>query len=65
MLTTVYTLFLLVFITPAGVFTGGLIPLLLIGFADEYAVWVYERDLAAKTPIAAIDDRFSGRYAAH
>lgn len=50
MLTTVYTLFLLVFITPAGVFTGGLIPLLLIGFADEYAVWVYERDRAAKTP---------------
>ena len=35
----VYTFALLVFLTPAGVFTGGLIPLLLLGFADEFAAW--------------------------
>ena len=38
-LTVVYTLVLLVLVTPAGVFTGGLLPLLMLGFADEYAVW--------------------------
>jgi MFS family permease len=37
--TVFYTLILLVAITPAGVFTGGLLPLLMLGFADEYAVW--------------------------
>jgi hypothetical protein len=36
---TVYVLFLLVVITPAGVFAGGLLPLLMIGFADEYTAW--------------------------
>lgn len=35
----VYTFVLLVVLTPAGVFTGGLIPLLMLGFADEYTVW--------------------------
>ena len=35
----VYTLVLLVVATPAGVFTGGLLPLLMLGFADEYSVW--------------------------
>jgi len=25
--------------TPAGIFTGGLLPLLMLGFADEYAAW--------------------------
>jgi hypothetical protein len=42
-LAVVYTLVLLVAITPAGVFTGGLLPLLMLGFADEYAVWREER----------------------
>jgi len=35
----VYLLFLLVVITPAGVFAGGLLPLLMVGFADEYTAW--------------------------
>jgi hypothetical protein len=30
---------LLVVATPAGVFTGGLLPLLMLGFADEYTAW--------------------------
>ncbi len=38
-LTVLYTLVLLVVATPAGVFTGGLLPLLMMGFADEYTVW--------------------------
>jgi hypothetical protein len=37
--TAAYVLFLLVIITPAGVFAGGLLPLLMIGFADEYTAW--------------------------
>lgn len=37
--TVAYILFLLVFIRPAGVFAGGLLPLLMIGFADEYRAW--------------------------
>lgn len=37
--TVAYTLFLLVVITPAGVFAGGLLPLMMVGFADEYTVW--------------------------
>lgn len=43
-LTLVYTFVLLVAVTPAGVFTGGVLPLVLLGFADEYAVWRSERD---------------------
>jgi hypothetical protein len=46
-LATVYTLLLLVVATPAGVFTGGLVPLLLIGFADEYASWDHTRKASA------------------
>lgn len=38
-LTVVYTLALLVVITPAGVFTGGVLPLIMLGFADEYSGW--------------------------
>lgn len=38
-LTVVYVFLLLVAITPAGVFTGGLLPLLMIGFADEFVAW--------------------------
>lgn len=48
-LAVVYTLFLLVVATPAGVFTGGLIPLLLVGFADEYAVWRHHRAASVAT----------------
>jgi hypothetical protein len=37
--TVLYTFLLLVVAPPAGVFTGGLLPLLMIGFADEYTAW--------------------------
>lgn len=37
--TVMYLLFLLVVITPAGVFAGALLPLLMLGFADEYTSW--------------------------
>ena len=37
--TTAYVLVLLLTLTPAGVFAGGLLPLLMIGFADEYTAW--------------------------
>lgn len=47
--TVLYTLVLLVFITPAGVFSGGLLPLLMIGFADEYSMWRKARDAPAET----------------
>lgn len=41
---TIFYLFvLLVAVTPAGVFAGGLVPLLMIGFADEYARWTAAR----------------------
>lgn len=49
LLATVYTLVLLVVATPAGVFTGGLLPLLLVGLADEYASWARQRDLAIRS----------------
>ncbi len=38
-----YTLVLLVLATPAGVFTGAIIPVLMVGFADEYSVWLHRR----------------------
>jgi hypothetical protein len=38
-LTVVYVLFLLVFIPAAGVMAGAMIPLMAIGFADEYSIW--------------------------
>lgn len=47
LLTMVYVFILLVTVTPAGVFAGGLLPLLMVGFADEYSIWVYVRDHAA------------------
>ena len=34
-----YMLVLLVVALPAGVFTGAVMPLVMIGFADEYAAW--------------------------
>ncbi len=45
-LTVSYTLFLLVTATPAGVFTGGLLPLLMVGFADEYSIWAHAKRTA-------------------
>jgi energy-coupling factor transporter transmembrane protein EcfT len=45
-LTVVYVFILLVTATPAGVFSGGLLPLLMVGFADEYSTWVYTRKTA-------------------
>lgn len=41
--TVVYTLALLVTITPAGVMAGGLLPLLMVGIADEFVMWVNAR----------------------
>ena len=38
-LSTVYLFALLVLATPAGVFAGGLVPLMAIGFADEVTYW--------------------------
>ncbi len=46
-LTVIYTFLLLIAATPAGVFTGGLLPLLMVGFADEYSTWAYFRGLSA------------------
>lgn len=43
-LSVVYTMFLLFFLTPAGLITGGLLPGLAVGFADEYGAWRTERD---------------------
>lgn len=34
-----YTLALLVVSTPAGVFTGAILPVMAVGFADEYTAW--------------------------
>lgn len=42
--TAIYTLVLFVVALPAGVFTGALLPFIMIGFADEYAAWSATRD---------------------
>jgi hypothetical protein len=47
-LTVVYTFILLVTATPAGVFSGGLLPLLMVGFADEYSTWIHKRNTAER-----------------
>jgi hypothetical protein len=39
----VYMLVLMVVALPAGVLTGAVMPLLMIGFADEYAAWSASR----------------------
>lgn len=39
----VYTLALLIFITPAGVLTGALLPPILVGFADEFTALRHAR----------------------
>ena len=41
--TALYTLVLFVVALPAGVFTGAVLPFVMIGFADEYAAWSAER----------------------
>jgi hypothetical protein len=41
--TAIYMSFLLVVAVPAGVFTGAILPLMMIGFADEYAAWSASR----------------------
>jgi len=38
-----YMSILLIVVPPAGVFTGGVLPLMMIGFADEYAAWSADR----------------------
>ncbi len=45
-LAVIYTFVLLVTATPAGVFTGGLLPLIMVGFADEYSTWTYAKKTA-------------------
>ena len=45
-LMTFYTFILLLFVTPAGVFSGGLLPLMMLGFGDEYALWSAGRSQA-------------------
>ena len=45
--TVLYTLALLVALPPAGVFTGGAMPLIMLGLADEYARWADDADEAA------------------
>jgi hypothetical protein len=39
-----YLFFLLVVATPAGVFAGGLLPLMALGFADEFSYWKAAQD---------------------
>ena len=46
-LSTVYTMLLLFFLTPAGLITGALLPALAVGFADEYGAWKRDRDRQA------------------
>lgn len=46
-LTVVYVFILLITATPAGVFSGGLLPLLMVGFADEYSTWAYAKRAVA------------------
>jgi hypothetical protein len=38
-----YTFVLLVVATPAGVLTGAVVPILMVGFADEYGAWRWGR----------------------
>lgn len=38
-LAVIYTFVLLVIATPAGVLSGAVIPVLMVGFADEFSAW--------------------------
>jgi hypothetical protein len=40
----VYTTLLLFIAPPAGVVTGAVVPMLMVGFADEYGAWRQTRD---------------------
>jgi hypothetical protein len=40
----VYTMLLLFIAPPAGVVTGAFVPILMVGFADEYRAWKERRD---------------------
>jgi hypothetical protein len=42
----VYTMVLLFVAPPAGVVTGALVPILMVGFADEYGAWRWARSQA-------------------
>ncbi|MBW3666031.1 MAG: hypothetical protein KY394_00405 [Actinobacteria bacterium] len=44
-LALVYMFLLLAVATPAGVLTGAALPLLIVGFADEYGAWRTRREL--------------------
>jgi len=44
----VYTAILLVVATPAGVLTGAIVPMLMVGFADEYGAWRFSGDSPAR-----------------
>jgi hypothetical protein len=46
-----YTFFLLIVITPAGVFTGAVLPPILVGLADEYSMWKYQRPGNQASPV--------------
>jgi hypothetical protein len=43
-LATLYTMVLLFIAPPAGVITGAIVPILMVGFADEYGVWRATRE---------------------
>lgn len=43
LLSVLYTFALLVFVTPAGVLTGALLPPIVVGFADEFTAWTSAR----------------------
>lgn len=42
--TAIYTLVLFVIAPPGGVFTGAVLPFIMVGFADEYAAWSAARN---------------------
>jgi len=46
----VYSAVFLLFISvPAGVLTGAVLPILMVGFADEYGAWKHERTASEST----------------
>lgn len=47
-LALVYTAILLVVATPAGVLTGAIVPILMVGFADEYGAWRFSGETPAR-----------------
>jgi hypothetical protein len=53
-----YTFVLLVVATPAGVLTGAVVPILMVGFADEFGAWRWGR--GRKTDEGAGQDSAAG-----